>query len=86
MNETKTIPIPLQEESHSPVDSESGSPPQLSAHALAALQEFYAEEAAWKMHPKPGQGDAPKLIAEDWVKNNSVIQRSVIIINNYNSI
>lgn len=67
-NETKTISIPRHEENHSPVDSDSGSPPQLSAHALAALQEFYAEEAALEMHLKPGQGDAPKLITEDWVK------------------
>lgn len=68
MEETKVTPVPRQEESESPDDSDSGSPPQLSAHALAALQEFYAEEAALEAQLKLGQGVAPALITEDWVK------------------
>lgn len=43
------------------------SPPQLSAHALAALQEFYAEEAVLQQQLALGKGAAPKLITEDWV-------------------
>ena len=68
--ETKATTIPRQEKNEeSPEDSDSGgSPPQLSAHALAALQEFYAEEAALEVQLKLGQGVAPTLIAEDWVK------------------
>ena len=68
MEETKATPVPRQEESESPEDSDSGSPPQLSSHALAALQEFYAEEAALEAQLKLGQGVAPTLITEDWVK------------------
>ena len=67
--ETKATTIPRREKSESPEDSDSGgSPPQLSAHALAALQEFYAEEAALEAQLKLGQGVAPTLITEDWVK------------------
>ena len=50
-------------------DSDKDSPPQLSAHALAALQEFYAEEAVLQQQLALGEGAAPKLITEDWVNN-----------------
>ena len=70
MEETKATPIPSQRENDSPEDSDAGSPPQLSAHALAALQEFYAEEAALEAQLKLGEGVAPQLITEDWVKFN----------------
>ena len=56
--------------SNSSEGSDDDSPPQLSAHALAALQEFYAEEAAREqqhMAPGEGEGGAPAQIAEDWV-------------------
>ena len=69
LEETKAATIPRQEKNESSEDSDSGgSPPQLSAHALAALQEFYAEEAALEAQLKLGQGVAPTLITEDWVK------------------
>ena len=48
-------------------DNDKDSPPQLSAHALAALQEFYAEEAVLQQRRALGEGAAPKLITEDWV-------------------
>ena len=54
----------------SPADSEEDedSPLQLSAHAFAALQEFYAEEAALQQQQlTDGEGVTPKLITEDWV-------------------
>ena len=67
--ETTATAIPTgREKSESPEGSDSGgSPPQLSAHALAALQEFYAEEAALEAQLKLGLGAAPSLITEDWV-------------------
>ena len=47
--------------------------PQLSAHALAALQEFYAErlQTASKDEDDPTiTGDKERVdVAEDWVKN-----------------
>ena len=51
----------------SPEESDADSPPQLSAHALAALQEFYAEEAMLQEQLALGEKETPKLIAEDWV-------------------
>lgn len=67
--ETTATAVPTgREKSESPEGSDSGgSPPQLSAHALAALQEFYAEEAALEAQLKLGLGAAPSLITEDWV-------------------
>ena len=54
--------------------SEDESPPQLSAHALAALQEFYAEEAALEQHLALGEGVAPVRIKEDWVLCVAIIK------------
>ena len=51
--------------------SDDDSPPQLSAHALAALQEFYAEEEQQHMAPREGEGVAPAQITEDWVNIHS---------------
>lgn len=68
LEEAKSTAIPARQEKSPQGDSDlEGSPPQLSAHALAALQEFYAEEAALESQPKLGQGEAPTLITEDWV-------------------
>ncbi len=39
--------------------------PQLSAHALQALQEFYAEQAAEPT--ETDQGGAKEMPREDWV-------------------
>lgn len=43
--------------------------PQLSSHALAALQEFYTEqEAARQLMQQAEQGDATAtMVQEDWV-------------------
>ena len=54
--------------------SDDESPPQLSAHALAALQEFYAEEAALEQHLALGEGVAPVRIKEDWVLCVAIIK------------
>ena len=52
-------------------DSDDDDPPQLSAHALAALQEFYAEQSAKsnEEHQAMEAGGASKtgIIQEDWV-------------------
>lgn len=47
-------------------DSEDDNTPQLSSHALAALQEFYAEQ---KQSTNPGVGDKYNVgvIEENWV-------------------
>lgn len=47
-------------------DSEDDDTPQLSSHALAALQEFYAEQ---KQSTNPGGGDKYNVgvIEENWV-------------------
>lgn len=47
-------------------DSEDDDIPQLSAHTLAALQEFYAEQ---KQSIDPGEGDkySVGIIEENWV-------------------
>ena len=37
--------------------------PRLSAHALAALQEFYSEQLSHEQQ----QAEGPIIIAEDWV-------------------
>ena len=52
----------------SPEGSDDDSPPQLSAHALAALQEFYAEKAVLEQQLQLGEGVAPGLLTEDWVR------------------
>ncbi len=44
-------------------DADDDDPPQLSAHALAALQEFYAEQAqAGTSHTR--------IVSEDWVRRS----------------
>lgn len=53
-------------------DSDDGSLPQLSAHALSALQDFYAEQAALEQQLVTGErGFAAKPVAENWVKSTS---------------
>ncbi len=44
-------------------NSDDEDPPQLSAHALAALQEFYVEQQAG------GNPDESTKVAENWVMN-----------------
>ena len=43
--------------------------PRLSAHALAALQEFYAEQAKKQVSSSPPSNDLP--VSEDWVRNTA---------------
>lgn len=51
-------------------DSEDDGVPQLSSHALAALQEFYAEQ---EQHAGPGGDDKDSIgvIEENWVRGAS---------------
>jgi len=44
------------------VDDDDDDPPRLSAHTLAALQEFYTEQA---QHMSPS---SDKPVPEDWVR------------------
>ena len=53
-------------------DSSDDEAPQLSAHALAALQEFYAEQADKAQEEQEameaGQAAKTGIIQEDWVR------------------
>ena len=53
------------------------SPPQLSEHALAALQEFYAERLVQEQQLTAGLegGAGSQHVEEDWVSMNIIINQ-----------
>lgn len=61
-------------------DSDDDDVPQLSSHALAALQEFYAEQ---KQHPDPNGDDKYNIgvIEENWVCECVHISKEVLVWN-----
>ena len=78
MTSSQDLEAPELETSHAHAASDSDEdPPKLSEHALAALQEFYAEQLAREqlleaaLQTGNGTGEVP--IPEDWVITSSLI-------------
>lgn len=65
--------------SAAPIQDSDDDSPQLSAHTLAALQEFYAEALAMTVSDTTTSSGGPAEIEENWVRVFLIMHRSMYI-------